>query len=161
VDVDLSVQLLLSRVSDIKQVGPGRVADDKDVDVAWRRAGLSDASACPGGAFVLHNTAADGSGTLDQYLVSTLNISGGKDDPPPGQVDRDRQGDQPPRALCRPRAVTEGVFAAAALALSVGLLSATRVAVVVFAVGCVLLLPFVSKAFGAQPATRTLSTRGR
>lgn len=34
-----------------------------------------------GGAFVLHNTAADGSGALDQYLVSTLNVSG-------GQVDR-------------------------------------------------------------------------
>jgi hypothetical protein len=34
-----------------------------------------------GGAFVLHNTAADGSGALDQYLVSTLNVSD-------GQVDR-------------------------------------------------------------------------
>ena len=34
-----------------------------------------------GGAFVLHNTAADGCGALDQYLVSTLNVSG-------GQVDR-------------------------------------------------------------------------
>ena len=47
-DVDLSVQLLLSRVGDVKQVGPGRVADDKDVDVAWWRAGLPGASACPG-----------------------------------------------------------------------------------------------------------------
>jgi ketosteroid isomerase-like protein len=34
-----------------------------------------------GGAFVLHNTAADGSAALDQYLVSTLNVSD-------GQVDR-------------------------------------------------------------------------
>jgi uncharacterized protein len=34
-----------------------------------------------GAAFVLHNTAADGSGALDQYLVSTLNVSD-------GQVDR-------------------------------------------------------------------------
>ena len=34
-----------------------------------------------GGAFVLHNTAADGTGALDQYLVSTLNVSD-------GQVDR-------------------------------------------------------------------------
>jgi ketosteroid isomerase-like protein len=34
-----------------------------------------------GAAFVLHNTAADGSGALDQHLVSTLNVSG-------GQVDR-------------------------------------------------------------------------
>src|SRR5579862_3123284 len=47
-DVDLSVQLLLSSVGDIKQVGPGRVADNKDVDVTWRRAGLSGAPTCPG-----------------------------------------------------------------------------------------------------------------
>jgi hypothetical protein len=33
-----------------------------------------------GGAFVLHNTAADGSGILDQYLVSTLNVSDGRVD---------------------------------------------------------------------------------
>ncbi|HEY1915893.1 MAG TPA: nuclear transport factor 2 family protein [Streptosporangiaceae bacterium] len=33
-----------------------------------------------GGAFVLHNTAADGSGALDQYLVSTLNVSDGRVD---------------------------------------------------------------------------------
>jgi ketosteroid isomerase-like protein len=33
------------------------------------------------GAFILHNTAADGSGALDQHLVSTLRVSG-------GQVDR-------------------------------------------------------------------------
>jgi ketosteroid isomerase-like protein len=33
-----------------------------------------------GGAFVLHNTAADGSGALDQYLVSTLNVGGGQID---------------------------------------------------------------------------------
>jgi hypothetical protein len=33
-----------------------------------------------GGAFVLHNTAADGSGALDQYLVSTLNVSDGQID---------------------------------------------------------------------------------
>ena len=43
VDVDLSVQPLPRRVSGIKQIGPGRVADGKDVDVAWRRAGLADA----------------------------------------------------------------------------------------------------------------------
>lgn len=47
------------------------------------------------------------------------------------------------------------------LALSTGLLSATRVAAVVFAVGCVLLLPFVPSAFGAQPAGRALSTSDR
>jgi MFS family permease len=44
------------------------------------------------------------------------------------------------------------------LALSAGLLDATRVAAVIFAVGCILLLPFVPKAFSAQPATRELST---
>jgi ketosteroid isomerase-like protein len=33
-----------------------------------------------GAAFVLHNTAADGSGALDQYLVSTLNVSDGQID---------------------------------------------------------------------------------
>jgi limonene-1,2-epoxide hydrolase len=33
-----------------------------------------------GGAFVLHNIAADGSGALDQYLVSTLNVSDGQID---------------------------------------------------------------------------------
>jgi predicted MFS family arabinose efflux permease len=47
------------------------------------------------------------------------------------------------------------------LALSTGLLSATRVAAVVFAAGCVLLLPFVSRAFDAQPARRALSTSDR
>lgn len=40
VDVDLSVQPLPSRVGDIKQVGPARVTNDKDVDVVWRRAGV-------------------------------------------------------------------------------------------------------------------------
>jgi hypothetical protein len=30
-----------SGYADIKQVGSGRVTDDQDVDVAWRRAGLS------------------------------------------------------------------------------------------------------------------------
>lgn len=47
------------------------------------------------------------------------------------------------------------------LALSTGLLTATRVAAVVFAVGCVLLLPFVSKALSAQPATGTLIASNR
>jgi ketosteroid isomerase-like protein len=46
-----------------------------DIEVQHVLAGTS------GAAFVLHNTAADGSGALDQYLVSTLNLSG-------GQVDR-------------------------------------------------------------------------
>jgi hypothetical protein len=31
------VQLLLSSVGDIKQIGPGWLADDKDVDVAQQR----------------------------------------------------------------------------------------------------------------------------
>jgi hypothetical protein len=44
------------------------------------------------------------------------------------------------------------------LALSAGLLDATRVAAVIFAAGCILLLPFVSKAFSEQPATREMST---
>ena len=42
------MQLLLSRVGNVKQVGPGRVADDEDVDVAWRRAGLPGTPTCPG-----------------------------------------------------------------------------------------------------------------
>jgi hypothetical protein len=44
------------------------------------------------------------------------------------------------------------------LAMSAGLQDATRVAAVVFAAGCILLLPFVPRAFSAQPATRELST---